>query len=78
MDKAAISAKNRFFSVKSHIFYTKKAAREPSHEDSRTAWSCLLWSRDVRVTPTSRCDYALTAPVPVLLRVSRRWSSPVR
>ncbi|SEA48173.1 hypothetical protein SAMN05216455_107244 [Segatella bryantii] len=23
MDKAAISAKNRFFSVKSHIFYTK-------------------------------------------------------
>ena len=24
MDKAAISAKNRFFSVKSHIFYTKK------------------------------------------------------
>ena len=59
MDKAAISAKNHFFSVKSHIFYTK-AARESSHEDSRTAWSCLLWSRDVRVTPTSRCDFALT------------------
>ena len=38
----------------------RKAAREPSHEDSRTAWSCLLWSRDVRVTPTSRCDFALT------------------
>ena len=39
----------------------EKAAREPSHEDSRTAWSCLLWSRDVRVTPTSRCDFALIA-----------------
>ena len=57
MDKAAISAKNRFFSVKSNIFYTK-AAREPSHEDSRTALR-LLWSRDVRVAHTSRCDFAL-------------------
>ena len=37
-----------------------KADREPSHEDFRAAWSCLLWSRDVRVTPTSRCDFALT------------------
>ena len=39
----------------------EKAARKSSHEDSRTAWSCLLWSRDVRVIPTSRCDFALTA-----------------
>ena len=36
-----------------------KAARESSHEDFRAAWSCLLWSRDVRVTPTSPCDFAL-------------------
>ena len=27
MDKAAISAENHFFSVKSHIFYTKAALR---------------------------------------------------
>ena len=38
----------------------RKTAREPSHEDSRAAWSCLLWSRGVRVIPTSRCDFALT------------------
>ena len=38
----------------------EKTARESLHEDSRAAWSFLLWSRDVRVTPTSRCDFALT------------------
>ena len=43
------------------VYRQRMEGGEPSHEDSRTAWSCLLWSRDVRVTPTSRCDFALIA-----------------
>ena len=50
MDKAAISAENHFFSVKSHIFYTKKP---PTAVVGHSSYDSLTTGTDATIAKTA-------------------------